>query len=164
MKIEFTINGAAVEVECDPLTRVVDLLRNEFQLLGTKSGCRKGDCGACSIVLEDRVHFACTLFAYQLQDKSVETVESLSDPVTGDLSALQSAFLETGAVQCGYCIPGALMAVKDLLTRNLNPDDAEIRESLAGVRCRCGCYEKFVQSVRGLTLPPSEEQGSAQRV
>ena len=163
MKLAFILNGQSVVMEADPLCRLSSLLREGQGLRGTKVGCRQGQCGVCTVNIEGRACYSCTVFAFQVEGKVVETIEALNQEAGRELHPMQSAFLESGAIQCGYCLPGVLMTVRELLAHNLDPDDVEIREYLAGVRCRWGCYEKFIQSVRGLTSTPPGEKGSAGR-
>jgi carbon-monoxide dehydrogenase small subunit len=145
MLLEFTCNGAAVHLEADPAMRALDLIRDRLGLTGTKEGCGRGECGACTILLDGRPVSACLLYAAKLQGRTVLTVEGLA---SGDeLHPLQEAFLEEGAVQCGYCTPGMLLSAKALLDRNPRPSVPQIEEALSGNLCRCTGYAKIVRAV-----------------
>ena len=154
--IAFSVNGRAVDVEVDPMRRLADVLRDDLGLTGTKIGCDAGDCGACTVRLDGRQVCACLVPVAQAAGGDVRTVEGLAagDGAPGgeprefaDLAALQRAFLEAGAAQCGICTPGMLMAADDLLERRPAPTDAEVRDALGGVLCRCTGYRKIVEAV-----------------
>ena len=144
--IRLSVNGAARSFRGHPFTRLIDVLREAFGLTGTKEGCGEGECGACSVLIDDEVAAACLVPVCQVDGSSVRTVEGLAG--TGDLSPLQAAFLETGGAQCGICTPGMVLAAANLLERCPNPSEAEIREGLAGNICRCTGYMKIFDSVR----------------
>jgi len=140
-----TVNGDAYEFLCEPQQTLLDVLRNELQLSGTKEGCSTGDCGACTIVLDGRLVASCLVLAVEAEGKSIETIEGMAK---GDqLHPLQRAFLEHNGVQCGFCTPGALIAARALLERNPDPTESEVRYWLAGNLCRCTGYDKMVRSV-----------------
>jgi CO/xanthine dehydrogenase Mo-binding subunit/aerobic-type carbon monoxide dehydrogenase small subunit (CoxS/CutS family) len=143
-QIAFTLNGRRVEIHVDPVRRLADVLREELGLTGTKVGCNAGDCGACTVRLDGRQVCACMVAAAQAQGRQVTTIEGLAN---GDLSALQRAFLEHGAAQCGICTPGMLMAADDLLARNPSPTETQVLDALGGVLCRCTGYRKIVEAV-----------------
>ena len=145
MKISFMLNGQEMEIESPPDRRVVDVLREDFGLTGTKESCGAGDCGACTILVDGETRLSCLLLAAQLHGRSIITIEGLAED--GRLSTLQKAFVEYGAVQCGFCIPGTILASLDLLKRNPNPTRDEVREGLAGNLCRCTGYQKIVDAV-----------------
>ena len=146
MLLEFTCNGKPVRVEAEGSLRALDLLRDHLGLTGTKEGCGRGECGACTILVDGRPVNACLLYAAKLAGRSVLTVEGLAGP-DGALHPLQEAFLEEGAVQCGYCTPGMLLSAKELLDRSPSPGPAEIEEALSGNLCRCTGYAKIVKAV-----------------
>ena len=146
MLLEFTCNGKPVRVEAEGSLRALDLLRDHLGLTGTKEGCGRGECGACTILVDGRPVNACLLYAAKLAGRSVLTVEGLSG-ADGGLHPLQEAFLEEGAVQCGYCTPGMLLSAKALLDRSPHPGAAEIEEALSGNLCRCTGYIKIVKAV-----------------
>jgi carbon-monoxide dehydrogenase small subunit len=147
MRIEFTCNGETVVVDAEPDMRVLDLLRDILGLTGTKEGCGRGECGACTILLDDAPVNACLLYAAKLQGRSVETIEGIARP-DGELHPIQEAFLDEGAVQCGYCTPGMVLSTKALLMKNPTPDVADIEEALSGNFCRCTGYGKIVRAVQ----------------
>ena len=139
------VNGDAIEFLCEPQQTLLDVLRNEIMLTGTKEGCATGDCGACSVVLDGRLVASCLVLAVEAQGKSVETIEGMAK---GDrLHPLQRAFLEHNGVQCGICTPGTLIAARALLERNPDPTESEVRFWLAGNLCRCTGYDKIIRSV-----------------
>ncbi len=142
--IDFTVNGAAVSVDVPPVRRLSSVLRDELHLTGTKIGCDAGDCGACTVMLDDEPVCACLVPAAGVAGRSVRTVEGLAN---GKLSALQASFLEHGAAQCGICTPGLLVAGTALLERNPEPSEEEVRDALGGVLCRCTGYRKIISAV-----------------
>jgi carbon-monoxide dehydrogenase small subunit len=140
-----TINGDAVEFLCDPEQTLLDVLRDELELTGSKEGCASGDCGACSVMLDGRLVCACLVLGAEVQGCSVETIEGMADGAR--LYPLQQKFLEHAALQCGVCTPGFLIAAKALLERNPDPSETEVRYWLAGNLCRCTGYDKIVRAV-----------------
>ena len=143
--IEFTVNGDPVEVLCETQQTLLDVLREELELTGTKEGCGTGDCGACSVLVDGRLVCSCLMLGVEAQGKSVETIEGIG---RGDeLHPLQRKFLEHAALQCGSCTPGFLVAAKSLLDRNPDPTETEVRYWLAGNLCRCTGYDKIVRAV-----------------
>ncbi|HYZ30976.1 MAG TPA: (2Fe-2S)-binding protein [Crenalkalicoccus sp.] len=141
------MNGQRRQALVEPRTTLVDFLREHLGLTGTHVGCEHGICGACSVLLDNDPVRACCLFAAQVDGMSVTTVEGLA-PARGQLSKLQDAFLESHAMQCGYCTPGMLIACTDLLARNPRPSEAEIREAIGGNLCRCTGYQQIVDAVK----------------
>ena len=140
------INGDQTEFVCQPSETLLEVLRNRLGLTGSKEGCGTGDCGACSVILDDRLVCSCLVLGVEAQDREVETVEGMAD---GDnLHPLQSNFIKHAALQCGICTPGFLIASKVLLDRNQNPTNEEIRFALAGNLCRCTGYDKIVRAVK----------------
>ncbi len=144
--IRFRLNGEAVEATVPPMKRLLDVLREDLGLPGTKYGCGEGECGACTVRVDGEAVMSCLVPAAQVDGRSVETVESLA--AGGELSDLQRAFLATGGAQCGICTPGMLMAAEDHLRRGGALDDASIREALAGNICRCTGYTRILDAVR----------------
>ncbi len=143
--VSTTINREAVEFLCDPHQTLLDVLRDELQMTGTKEGCATGDCGACSVILDGRLICSCLALAVEAEGVFVETIEGLSQ---GDeLHPLQRRFLGDAALQCGVCTPGFLIAAKALLDRNPDPTETEVRFALAGNLCRCTGYDKIIRSV-----------------
>jgi aerobic carbon-monoxide dehydrogenase small subunit len=145
VKISFKLNGKETEIDVRPDRRVVDLLREDFGLTGTKESCGAGDCGACTILVDGESRLSCLMLSAQLQEREIVTIEGLSDEET--LHPIQSAFVERGAVQCGFCVPGMILASVDLLKRNPTPTRHDIREGLSGNLCRCTGYHKIVDAV-----------------
>ncbi len=143
--VSTTINGDAVEFLCEADQTLLDVLRDELHLTGSKEGCGSGDCGACSVMLDGRLVCACLVLGAELTDRAVETIENMADG--DDLHPLQQKFLEHAALQCGVCTPGILVAAKALLDRNLDPSETEVRYWLAGNLCRCTGYDKIVRAV-----------------
>ena len=146
MQISLTLNGRPRTVTVEEHHTLLDALRDDLGLTGTKECCLVGECGACSVRLNDRVVDSCLVLAAEADGGEVVTVEGLAE-APGRLNALQSSFLEHGAVQCGFCIPGQLMAADDLLRRVAHPTTAQIEEGIAGNLCRCGCYVQIVDAV-----------------
>ena len=140
-----TVNGDAVEYLCDPEQTLLDVLRDELELTGSKEGCASGDCGACSVMLDGRLVCACLVLGAEVQGRSVETIEGMANGA--ELHPLQQKFLEHAALQCGVCTPGFLVAAKALLERNPDPSETEVRYWLAGNLCRCTGYDKIVRAV-----------------
>jgi len=126
--------------------RVIDILREDLNLTGTKEGCSGGECGACTILVDGESRLACLMLAAQLEGRSVTTIEGIASE--DRLHPLQEAFVEHGAVQCGFCIPGMVLSAVDLLQRNPNPTRMEIRQGLSGNLCRCTGYQKIVDAVK----------------
>jgi carbon-monoxide dehydrogenase small subunit len=146
MKLRLEVNGVARRAEVPPMKRLLDLLREELGLTGTKEGCGEGECGACAVLLDGELVNSCLVPACQTDGRAVTTVEGLSAP-GGRLHAVQQAFWERGGAQCGICTPGMLVAAAALVERSPRPTDAEIREWLAGNLCRCTGYVKIVEAV-----------------
>ncbi len=146
MDITLTLNGRTRTADVAPHHTLLDALRDDLGLTGTKECCLVGECGACTVRLNGRIVDSCLVLAVEADGGEVTTVEGLA-PEPGRLTRLQSAFLEKGAVQCGFCIPGQLMAGDDLLRRVPHPSRAQIEEDLAGNLCRCACYEQIFEAV-----------------
>lgn len=146
LQVETVINGESREFLCDANQSMLDVLRDELGLTGTKEGCGTGDCGACSVLVDDRLVCACLMLGVESFGKSIETIEGIA----GDegLHPLQRQFLENAALQCGICTPGFIVASKALLAKNPNPDEQTIRYWLAGNLCRCTGYDKIVRAVQ----------------
>jgi carbon-monoxide dehydrogenase small subunit len=145
IKIQFQVNGESRTIEAFPMLRLLDVLREQLHLTGTKEGCGEGECGACSVFLDGRIVNSCLVPAAQVDGASIKTIEGVSNGE--ELHAVQQAFIEFGGAQCGICTPGMIMAAVDLLERNPNPNEAEIRTGLAGNLCRCTGYMKIFESV-----------------
>jgi carbon-monoxide dehydrogenase small subunit len=146
VRVALSLNGTPVQVDdVWEGESLLYLLRERLELRGSKNACEQGECGSCTVLLDGEAVCACLVGAGQAQGRSVVTVEGLG---TGELHPVQRAFLESGAVQCGFCTPGLIVAVADLLERCPHPNDPEIREALAGNLCRCTGYEKILDAVR----------------
>ena len=145
MTFAFTVNGEPVEVEATGTRRLLDVLREDLALTGTKEGCGEGECGACSVLIDGAVVDACLVPVSQAHGASVRTVEGLADG--GRMNVLQQAFLETGGAQCGICTPGMLMAGDAFLSSGVEPSDENIREAIAGNLCRCTGYTKIIDAI-----------------
>lgn len=143
--ISFTVNGERRTVQAHPLKRLLDVLRDDLQLTGTKEGCGEGECGACSVLVNDELVNSCLVPVMQVAGTRICTVEELSK--NGSLHPLQQAFAETGGAQCGICTPGMLMAAVHLLSKNPHPSIKEIREGLSGNLCRCTGYSKIFDAI-----------------
>jgi carbon-monoxide dehydrogenase small subunit len=140
-----TLNGETTEFLCAPNQTLLEVLRDTLDLTGTKEGCATGDCGACSVIVDDRVVCSCLMLAVEAEGRAVTTVEGLASG--SRLHPVQRKFLEHAALQCGICTPGFLVAAKALLDRNPNPTEREVRLGLAGKHIRCKCYDKIVRAV-----------------
>ena len=141
-----TVNGDDVEFLCQPEDTLLEVLRDRLGLTGAKEGCGTGDCGACSVVLDDRLVCSCLVLGAEVEGRRIETIEGMANGDT--LHPLQAKFIEHAALQCGVCTPGFLIAAKDLLARNPDPTEEEIRFGLAGNLCRCTGYDKIVRAVQ----------------
>ena len=139
------VNGDDVEFLCDPRETLLDVLRDRLNLTGTKEGCGTGDCGACTVTIEDRLVCSCLMLGVEANGKSIETIEGMAK---GDeLHPLQKKFVEHAALQCGICTPGILVAAKNLLEKNPDPNEEQVRYWLAGNLCRCTGYDKIIRAV-----------------
>jgi aerobic carbon-monoxide dehydrogenase small subunit len=145
--VSTTINGEPVEFLCETQQTLLDVLRDELQLTGSKEGCSSGDCGACSVIVDGRLVCSCLMLAVEAEGRRIETIEGLAQGET--LHPVQKHFLEAAALQCGFCTPGLLVAAKVLLDRNPNPTETEARYWLAGNLCRCTGYDKVIRAVMG---------------
>ena len=143
--VETTLNGNSVEFLCDTRQTLLQILRDELHMTGTKEGCATGDCGACSVTVDGRLMCSCLILGAELQGKAIQTIEGMADGEK--LHPLQRKFLEHAALQCGICTPGVLVAAKSLLERNNNPTEEEVRYWLAGNLCRCTGYNKIIEAV-----------------
>jgi len=141
------INDDTVEFLCESEQTLLDVLRDDLRLTGSKEGCASGDCGACSVILDGRLVCACLLLAVEAEGSAIETIEGMADG--SNLHPLQQQFLDHAALQCGVCTPGFLIAAKALLDRNPDPTETEVRYWLAGNLCRCTGYDKIVRAVLG---------------
>jgi carbon-monoxide dehydrogenase small subunit len=143
--LTMTLNGESVTVEVEPFELLVDVLRDRLGLTGTKIGCSEGECGACTVIMDGQAVLSCLLPAMKAHGREVVTIEGLSRD--GELHPLQQAFIEKGAVQCGYCTPGMIMSAKALLDENPQPSLDEIEEAVAGNLCRCTGYFQITEAI-----------------
>jgi len=143
--IDLSVNGEAHQLEVEPQTTLLELLRNQLHLTGTKEGCGLGDCGACIVLVEGKPVNSCLMLAVDAKGREVVTIEGLE--TNGQLHPLQQSFLEKGAVQCGFCTPAMILSAKSFLDKNPGPGEMEIKEALSGVLCRCGSYKKIIAAV-----------------
>lgn len=144
-EVSFKVNGQQHRVEVFPMARLLDVLREELQLTGTKEGCGEGECGACTVNLDGRIVNSCLVPVAQVEGSEITTIEGVAGEA--ELHAVQRAFIEHGGAQCGICTPGMVLAAVDLLERNPQPTEADIRTALAGNLCRCTGYMKIFESV-----------------
>ena len=140
-----TVNGDTVEYLCDTRETMLDVLRDRLNLTGAKEGCGTGDCGACSVTVDDRLVCSCLMLGVEAEGKEITTIEGMADGET--LHPLQKKFIEYAALQCGICTPGILVAAKSLLEKNPDPTESEVRFWLAGNLCRCTGYDKIIRAV-----------------
>ncbi|WP_040194528.1 (2Fe-2S)-binding protein [Clostridium culturomicium] len=144
VKVSLNINDKIYEKVIDPEMRLVDFIRDEARLKGTKEGCGEGECGACTVIVNGKSMNSCLLLAVSMEGKEIITIEGVA---AKELHPLQQAFMEVGAVQCGYCTPGMILSAKALLDENLQVSEEDIREAISGNLCRCTGYEKIVEGV-----------------
>lgn len=144
--VVLNVNGDVYELAVDPWRTLVEVLRDDLNLTGTKVGCQTGDCGACTVLIDGASVTSCLTLAVEAQGKEIVTIEGLA-PSGEELHPLQDAFIETGGVQCGYCTPGMIMSAKHLLDKNPEPSEEEIRRGLSGNLCRCTGYNRIVAAI-----------------
>ncbi len=144
-QITFNLNGEQVKVCVEPTLTLLDLLRDQLGLTGTKKGCAEGECGACTIIFEGRPVNSCLIPACKADGKTIITIEGLHQ--SGEFEALSQAFVEVGAVQCGYCTPGIVISTKAILDKYNNPTDEQIKDELSGHLCRCTGYLQFIEAI-----------------
>ena len=147
--IRFTINGEKREAEVKANLRLLDLIRDELDLTGTKEGCAGGECGACTVIVDGKAINSCLLLAVEADGKEIITIEGLAEGAV--LDPLQESFIQHGALQCGFCIPGMIMSAKALLKKNPHPNEMEVREAISGNLCRCTGYQKIVEAILAVT-------------
>jgi len=140
------INDKKYEVAVEPNRTLVDVLRNELGLTGTKKGCEMGDCGSCTVIMDGKAVNSCLLLAVQADGRKITTIEGLE--TDEGLHPIQESFVEKGAIQCGFCSPGMILSAKTLLDKHPNPDEAEIRKAISGNLCRCTGYQKIIEAVK----------------
>lgn len=146
MKITFTLNDETLTMDVKEDIRLLDFLRDELGLTGTKEGCGEGECGACTVIIDGKAVNSCLVLLPEIDGSEITTIEGLSK--NGELDSIQKAFIDEGAVQCGFCTPGMIMSTKGLLDRKVSPSDEEIMEAIEGNLCRCTGYYKILQAIR----------------
>ena len=144
--IELTINGKKRKVETTTSTRLLDLIRDDLHLTGTKEGCGKGECGACTVIMNGELVASCLVLAPQADGATITTIEGIGNGKK--LHPIQETFIETGAVQCGFCTPGMILAAKKLLEENPHPTEEEIKRGISGNLCRCTGYQKIIDAIK----------------
>ena len=144
--IQITVNGQPNEIEVDPWRTLLEILRDQLNLTGTKQSCAEGHCGACTVLVDGEAVNACLMLALEANGCDILTIEGLAEG--GELTPIQEAFVNYGAVQCGFCTPGMIMATKAVLEENQDPSDEEIKKALAGHLCRCTGYVQIIDAVR----------------
>jgi carbon-monoxide dehydrogenase small subunit len=149
-----TVNGDTYEVAVPPWKILLDVLRDDLGLMGTKRGCGIGTCGVCTVIIDGRAILSCLTLALECEGKSITTIEGISSE--GVLHPVQKSFIENGAIQCGYCTPGIIMTAKALLDENPHPSDEEIKEALSGTFCRCTGHIKIMEAVKKVSQPTGE--------
>lgn len=154
MKIEFTLNKKKVVAEVESTERLIDLLRNKFNLMGTKEGCSIGECGACTILMDGKAVNSCLVLAEQIEGVEIITIEGIADGEK--LHPLQENFIKAGAIQCGFCTPGMVISSYELLQENPDPTEEEIKEAIAGNLCRCTGYKQIIDAVKISAMQISE--------
>lgn len=147
-RIEFTLNNELIEHYIDVNQTLLNMLREDFDLTGAKEGCGAGECGACTVLVNGKAVNSCLMFAIEADGKTILTIEGLSDG--NKLDDLQTAFIDTAALQCGYCTPGMIMTAKELLSNNPSPTEEEIKEGISGNLCRCTGYKKIVEAIQSV--------------
>jgi carbon-monoxide dehydrogenase small subunit len=155
--IELTINGKKRKVETTHSTRLLDLLRDDLHLTGTKEGCGKGECGACTVIMNGELIASCLVLAPQADGAVITTIEGIGEGE--NLDPIQEAFIETGAVQCGFCTPGMILAAKKLLEENAYPSEEEIKRGISGNLCRCTGYQKIFDAIKLVANRLSKRDG-----
>ena len=159
LAVTTTVNGDPAEFLCDPGETLLDALRGSLGLTGAKEGCGSGDCGACTVMLDGQMVCSCLVLAAEVDGRKISTIEGVAEGSV--LHPVQDKFLELGALQCGFCTPGFIVAAKALLERNPDPDESEIRYWLAGNLCRCTGYDKIVRAVQAAAAQMRQEGASA---
>lgn len=147
--INLTVNNHAYELAVEPNQTLLEVIRLQLGLTGTKAGCNVGDCGACTVIMDEKPVNSCLVLAVQADGKDVLTIEGLE--TEEGVHPLQQAFVDKGAIQCGFCTPGMILSAKSLLERNAKPDEEEIRKAISGNLCRCTGYQKIVEAIQSLS-------------
>ena len=154
-KICFTINGEVKEIEVEPNKTLLKMLREDLDLIGAKEGCGAGECGACTVLVDNEPVNSCLMLAVEVEGKEILTIEGLSEGI--NLDPIQESFINHNALQCGYCTPGMVMSAKALLNRNPHPTEKDIKEALAGNLCRCTGYQRIIDAVLDIAKKGGEK-------
>ena len=154
--VTLTVNDTAYEVAVTPWQTLLEVLRDQLGLIGTKRGCDVGTCGVCTVIMDGKAVLSCLLLAVECAEHRITTIEGISS--ADSLHPIQTSFIENGAIQCGFCTPGIIMTSKALLDENPHPTDDEIKEALAGTFCRCTGHIKIMDAVKQVAHPAEEEQ------
>jgi carbon-monoxide dehydrogenase small subunit len=152
--VSLSVNGDHFDLAVTPRQTLVEVLRNELGLTGTKRGCDSGACGVCTVIIDGRARLSCLTLAVDVEGYSITTIEGINR--NDELHPLQQSFIENGAIQCGFCSPGIIMTAKALLDKNPSPDEDEINEALAGTFCRCTGHIKIKEAITKVTVPKTE--------
>jgi carbon-monoxide dehydrogenase small subunit len=155
LRLEMTVNGNAVALEIEPNARLLDILREELQLTGTKEGCGVGERGACTVIVDGKTYNSCLVLAGQMQDRHITTIEGLAQ--NGNLHLLQRAFIEHAALQCGFCTPGLILSAKALLDKTPHPTRSQTKTAISGNLCRCTGYEQVIEAIEDVAASCSGE-------
>jgi carbon-monoxide dehydrogenase small subunit len=153
--VKLVVNGKEHALEVSTNETLVEVLRERLRLTGTKTGCNRGECGACTVLIDGEAILSCLTLAIECEGREISTIEGLEDPKTGELDPIQEAFVENFGIQCGFCTPGMVMSAKALLDKNPNPSEEEVKEGIQGNLCRCTGYTQIVESI----LAASEKMG-----
>lgn len=156
MNLELIVNGRNIKMDIDPSKRLLDFLRDDLELTGVKEGCSEGECGACTVILNNRTVASCSVLVGQVNGDQIITIEGLEK--NGELDLIQKAFIEKGAIQCGFCSPGMILSCKALLMKNPNPTVEEIKRAIEGNLCRCTGYSKIVEAVESIAKRGNEDE------
>jgi len=154
--IKLKVNGELYDVVVEPQESLLDVLRNKIGLTGAKIGCKVGQCGTCTVLIDGKVFRSCLFLAMKARNKDITTIEGLADGE--DLHPLQRAFIEKGAVQCGFCTPGMILSAKDLLDEHPDPTEDEIKKAIAGNLCRCTGYTKIIEAIQAVAQGREKER------
>ena len=147
ISITLSVNDDDYELEVEPQWTLAEVLREKLGLTGTKTMCNEGECGSCTVIIDEKPVLSCLTLAIECEGKNILTIEGLADPLTGELHPIQQAFVDHSGMQCGVCTPGVILTAKALLDENHNPTEDNVREALAGNLCRCGNYKRIVECV-----------------
>ena len=156
MNLELIVNGRNIKMDIDPSKRLLDFLRDDLELTGVKEGCSEGECGACTVIVNNGTVASCSVLVGQVNGDQIITIEGLEK--NGELDLIQKAFIEKGAIQCGFCSPGMILSCKALLMKNPNPTVEDIKRAIEGNLCRCTGYSKIVEAVESIVKRGIEDE------